>query len=339
MESSPLSDKRGGPQLSTRIHGASVDAVTGLACIAVWAGTWTLLDEYKVPEVPAGCLAIGVLMFLSMCHVSFIIDGFLQRRCSPESTAYAALTHTWTLLLALLSLSVWRMGFFLLGKTLLQQDDAANEFMFLLLSGVWLVVCGRLASVIAPPAAFALDTPMPSFMDANSSGHQVLQFVDDLLMTIPVIIFWDTLWRLSDQFALGYSLPVKGICSLCTIFCMCAANLSGHIHDACRGAPPVLARVVAILWTCALGVLSVWVWRGFWTFLPFTISAVHKDHSITLHEATLVEMLVPCIMIFSGLVVLLGAGRIRSLAFPPVSTALDDHELVAACPTPRSASF
>lgn len=329
----PLSQGQAGHPLSTRLRGAALDAATGLACIAVWSGTWTLLNECNVPEMPTGYLATCALMLLSMSRASSVIDGLLQRSCySSESEVYAALAHAWTLLLALLSLLVWRMGFFLLNRTLLQQNDAAHECTFLVLSGAWLSACGRLSSITAPPAAFAPETSKSSFMDANASGQQIHQIADDLLMTVPAIVFWDSLWLFSDRFALPHML--SGAAGLCTIFCICAGDLHGHVLDACRGAAPVLTRIVAIQWTCVLGFLSLWIWRGFWSCLPGIVSAL-KPFSRAAHLTAVFDNFV---VVLAGLIVLLSAGRTRSLVFPPVSASFDDHELMTSVGMPLSKS-
>merc|ERR1740138_1548678 len=85
-----------------------LDALTCLSCVGLWMSMWSCLDRVDAPEIGTGVVAA----LLAGVFVSLNLHGFLETRSREWSSACASTcVWLWTFMLAVLSISIRRLGF------------------------------------------------------------------------------------------------------------------------------------------------------------------------------------------------------------------------------------
>lgn len=303
-----------------------LDVLTAFSCVAYWSGIWSLLDIFEVDEVAAGLFTSVLIFFLAVFSAHQILDTSSSKL---EPLAKGILTWLWTCCLAVCSICIWRLGFFLIHKHLLKPDKNLHAVLVAMLGAAILLPAGRFRTASsAAPVAIAFDSTATSgepFPKAVFSGPQCPSVLLDFALTVPVMLAWAGLWMLADNLSIS---PVwSGLACLafntaCTWF-----RLNEHLRDFCSRVHTSLPSVADALWTALLTVVIVGIWRGIWEGL-----VDHLHIADRAHNAALTAVL--------GAFGLTALGRHRGTLFPPVEFELDDGDAFVAtgCQSPRARS-
>lgn len=291
-----------------RLLAALHDVATSLCCVAYWAGMWCLLDALAVNELVSGCIAIFLVIILAAVKADLLLEKFI----SAVPTAIQVMSvWLWTCGLAVLSLVVWRIGFFCVHKFLLPGNNV-HAVSVALIGIALLILAGRYRSAsCAPPVGVVVDiySPGTRFPPAAFSGHKVGEASLDVLLTIPVVLTWAGIWMLLDNLAVPpvlCGLVCFGWIALCGIF-----SISDLLRVCCAGVW-VVSAVADVMWTSLKTVACIGVWRGTWEAAFEQLGLQKAPHAAA-------TFLVGAV----GLTLLM---RHRSAMFPPVDFSSDDGD-------------
>jgi hypothetical protein len=287
-----------------------------------------LLDAFKVHEIASGCAALALVLILTFMRAEQFLD---EHDTSWGPVLEALALWLWTSLLAVLSIIIWRLGFFLIHAYIVPPDQNIHALSAVVVGACVLIAAGRFRSTSSSaPVGIAPDVFMPGerFARAVYSGGKFTPMMLDMVLTVPVMLVWAGVWMFADNLAVPPFLS--------GVICMTAVALCGiltineSLRSACAALSPVLCTLGDIAWTSFLMLLVIGVWRGIWESLaelrvvgPKHMGADSLVHTASkTHHAALMAML--------GAIGLTALQRHRSALFPPVDFSLDEGDFFVA---------
>lgn len=316
--------------VGSRVSGASLDVLTSISCVAYWAGIWSLLNTFHVHKIASGLVAQAFVFILALVSA----EQWLETKAKGLSPVVGAvLVWVWTCLLAVLSLMIWRLGFFVVDRQVFDPDDLETNAKLLgtpgklqmmnihcillaALGAAVLIATKRFRSAShAPPIGIATDIDMPvndvegRFKPAGYSGSKIQNALLDCVLTVPVVFVWLGIWEIFDNFNVD---PLwSGIACSAVVFLCAVCDIDTHLRTAFDGMSPMAHNIGDVAFTSILVVLVVGVWRGLWEVLELYLELTNHPHI-----AATVALL--------GAVGLTCMKRHRSVIFPPVDFSIDD---------------
>merc|ERR1740121_1503307 len=307
---------------------------------------WSCLDRLEAPEIGTGAVAV-LLVGIS---VALDLHRFLETHSNEWSTACInTCVWLWTFVLAVLSISIWRLGFAIAHhRNVLPPQDDFLASVVAITGAVLLLLTGRFRTVCdATPVGFVVDGrhhgerfPACSYVggvsghDSQTTLSRLTGYIVDVLLTWPVVMVWAGVWMLGDNHKvppvtsfvicfltvsfLNYGKVERNISELVGGFD--GVKLFSHGATWTRSVRWAFVVLVEGMWTTFLAVLCIMTWRGLWEGLaPWLSLAAHPMHkAIDDGDAFFVLGLA----IVASLV-MAGIGRQRSSLFPPMDFAKD----------------
>jgi hypothetical protein len=329
---------------ASRLIAASLDTFTAVSCIAYWAGTWNVLDAYKLNQVFSGLAAVVVIFFLAIAAANERLAKLTEK---VPPLAEAVLAWLWTCFLAVLSILIWRMCWYMVDKIFFDPSairattDLSSEIeaqlhvenlgspgkvqmsnyhaIILTMVGAFtLVAAGRYRSAShAPPIGIVADTSVAEtcFAKPVFSGSDFKHVLLDFFLTLPVVFVWAGVWKLNDNAKLDPLLSAL-IC-LFVVALLAVVDIDEILRDACVGRSLLVHNLGDLVFTSILVVLVVGVWRGVWEAI---------DHNLHLAKNAHIAALIAAV----GAIGLTALQRHRSALFPPVDFSVDDGDHFAS---------
>lgn len=320
--------------LAQRLGAVAVDLITSLFCVSLWMTFWSCLDRLEVPEITTGVLAGLVGIFLSTADAHRHLERLSE---SWSTTVTAVAVFAWTAFLAILSINIWRASFALVHWRLLPHENDKRAVLISLLGVLVLVASGRMRTTCdATPIGFVVDGryhgerfATPSYLVGTSLHRSVGALsrlsgaILDLVLTLPVVFVWAGVWMYFDNHKvdawLSFAMAAAFVSllgafrveqKLAAMFCN---DSDGHGHHVVIGA-------VEALWTMALAILCIAVWRGLWEGLsPPLQMAAHPMHRALVDG----DAMVAGALSLLAAIALAALGRFRSSLFPPMDFSED----------------
>lgn len=291
-----------------RCGAACLDVTTGLACVAFWAGTWSLFDCFAIQELASGAMASCIVVFISLANAHQWLDTMFAE-ITPVLADFVA--WLWTSVLVVQSILIWRMGFNVVETYLLPAHDSFRAIVLAVLGFFMLGLGGRLRSCgSAPPVGFASDqSGIGSRFPAASFGRGFVALVLDFALTIPVIIVWAGLWQFGDNLVVPLW-PSFVVCNI-VIAALGVFRVDAFLRSGFSGSNPTIVTACAdAIYTLMLALLCVGSWRATWELLDRHLLLVSHPRIAALT------------MVF-GVALLTALRRYRSALFEPMDFTLD----------------
>lgn len=318
--------------VASRLSMVSLDVITCFAGVSLWMTFWSCLDRLEVPEIENGCAAACVVMVLCM------LDSHRRLEATSEHWhpgVVAVAVFLWTFLLAVLSISIWRLSFDVVHMLILPPNDDMRAVLVALVGAVVLLAAGRYRSACdATPVGFVADgryhgerfaTPSFSSGESSDSDSAWTRFAGaayDHAVTLPVVLVWAGVWMLGDNHEIHAwgSLLVCGLCIVAFSFFKVEQTLMRQARASQDGKPTAVVAVAEVLWTTLLAILCIMTWRGLWEGLsPHLKLAVHPLRTRVADG----DAMLAAGFAFAAALVLAWLGRFRSALFPPMDFSRD----------------
>jgi len=311
-----------------RAYASVLDSLTSVACVAYWAGIWSVLNTFHVPKIGSGLVAQAFVFILALVSA----EQWLEKKAKGLSpVAEAVLVWVWTWLLAMHTLLIWRLGFFVVDRQVFDPEDLETNAKLLGTPGkleimnihcILLAVVGSAVLIAtrrfrsashAPPIGIALDEPVNDvegrFKPAGYSGSKIQNALLDCVLTVAVVFVWLGIWEIYDNFNVH---PLwSGIACSAVVFLCAICDIDTHLRTAFDGMSPMAHNIGDVAFTSILVILVVGVWRGAWESLELYLELSNHPH-------------IAATVAFFGAVGLTSMKRHRCAIFPPVDFSDDD---------------